>query len=171
MSGPVEVTTAADNGAPAAEVEAGSILARVRARAEKQRQARHLDLAVGGAFGDLLVIRYRALEVDELERYSELVGSIGNVSLAIDLMVSTAQTVLWREDGEETDLGVGLDMALWQGVLGWDLPPGVETLAPRDVVVGLFGGEGFRLGRHVGELMEWATEEQVSPGESWAPTS
>lgn len=174
MSGPVQVTTAETNGTTEPDAApAGSVLAHLRERAARARATRHLDLAVGGAFGDMLVVRYRGLPVAELERFSELQGNVGNLSLAIDMMVSCATTVLWREDGVETDLACSLGSELWE-LLGWELPVGLELgdLSPRMVVDALWHERGMALGAHVGELVAWQTEEEgPEPGESSAPTT
>jgi hypothetical protein len=174
VSAPVQVTTAHANGAPEPDpAPAGSVLAHLRSRASQARAERHLDLAVGGAFGDMLVVRYRGLPVGELERYSELQGSVGNLSLAIDMMASCASTVLWSEDGVQTDLACSLGPDLWE-LLGWDLPKGLELadLSPRMVVDALWHERGMALGSHVSELVAWQTEEQLpEPGESSAPTT
>ena len=174
MSAPVQVTTAETNGTAEPErAPAGSVLAHLRERAAKARAERHLDLAVGGAFGDHLVIRYRGLPVAELERYAELQGNVGNLSLAIDMMVSCASTMLWREDGVETDLACSLGSELWE-LLGWEVPLGLELsdITPRLMVDALWHERGMALGAHVAELVSWQTEEEgPEPGESSAPTT
>jgi hypothetical protein len=154
--------------------EPGSVLAQLRARAAAQREHKRLDLPVGGEFGELLQLRYRPLPLEELERYSELTGRITNVALAIDMMVSCCETALWVEHGQETDLGVRLTSDLWE-LLGWPLPDGVDAasdLTPREVVDGLFGGNGMALGSHIERLIDWMTDtEATAPGESSAATS
>lgn len=169
MSGPITVGTVA-NGARS-DAPAGSVLDGLRKAAVRQRKERTIDLPVGGAFGERLVVRYGTLPIEELDRYAELQGNITNVALAIDMMVSTCRTVLWREDGQETDLGVGLGTDLWE-LLDWPLPEGVEELTPREVVLGLFGAkEGMRLGNHLAALVAFNNEGEPEPGEASAPTS
>jgi hypothetical protein len=156
------------------DAEPGSVLASLRSRAARQREAKRLDLAVGGSFGDLLRVRYRPLPVDELERYSELTGRIGNIALAIDMMVSCCETVLWHEHGDDTVLGVRLDADLWE-LLDWPLPDGVEDaseLVPRDLVEALFGDNAMALGQHAERLIGWMMNtEELAPGEAPAATS
>lgn len=169
MSGPVITTAPERNGDDAA---AGSLLSSLRAAARAQRIERHLDLAVGGPFGDQLVIRYHGLPVEELDRYAELSGRITNLSLSIDMMVSCVQTVLGVADGVETDLGVGLGAELWE-LLDFPLPEGVSLadITPREMVNALWHERGMALGAHVGALVAWQTEEGTTPGEPSAPTS
>jgi hypothetical protein len=154
--------------------EPGSVLAQLRARAAAQRETKRLDLPVGGAFGDLLQLRYRPLPVDELERYAELTGRITNVALAIEMMVSCCETALWVEHGQTADLGVRLTSDLWE-LLDWPLPVGIESaadLAPRELVNALFGGNGMALGAHLERLSSWMTDpEGTEPGEASAATT
>lgn len=168
MTRPAVVGASQTNG----DAPAGSVLAQLRQRAAAQRTDRHLDLPVGGAFGEHLVIRYGGLPVEELDRYSELAGSVTNLSLAIDMMVSCARSLLWREGGVDTDLAVGLGPELWE-LLEWPVPEGLEVsdLTPRLVVDALWHGRGMALGNHVGQLVSWQTEEDQTPGEASAPAS
>lgn len=171
MSGFSVVTDSPNGGS---EAPPGSALARVRSAAARQRERRTFDLAVGGAFGEHLVIRYGTLPIDELERYGELADSISNLSLALDLMVSACRTVLWLEDGEATDLGVRIEQRLWE-LLDWPLPPGVDQLADvttREIVDTLFGHNAMAVGNHLGELVAWMQDPGVAaPGESSGVTS
>jgi hypothetical protein len=163
-----------ENGASGSEeAPAGSALAHVRAAAARQREARTLDLPVGGAFGGRLVLRYGTLPLRELERYGELGDSLTNLSLALDMMVSACRTVLWREDGIDTDLGVRIEPALWQ-LMDWPLPPGLDLadLTAREIVDALFGSNAMAVGSHLGELVAWMQEPGVPvPGESSGATS
>lgn len=166
---PVDVVAAGtrSNGA-----EPGSVLASLQARAAAQRRARRLDLAVGGAFGDALRVRYRPLPVDELERYADLTDRINNIALAIDMMVSCCETVVWREQGADTDLGARLGSDLWM-LLDWPLPDGLSDpseLTPREVVTALFGDNAMALGTHIERLVA-GMQEEPAPGEASAATS
>jgi hypothetical protein len=147
----------------------GSPLARLRQQAARQREQRTFDLAVGGAFGDQLVVRYGALPVSELERYAELGDKLTNLSLVIDAMVSSCRTVLY--DG--SDLEVTLDHRLWT-LLGWELPPAIDApdeLLPREVIEALFGHNALALGEHVNRLVSWMQDADESPGEASGATS
>lgn len=154
--------------------EPGSALARMRAAAAAQRRERHLDLPVGGEFGDQLVVRYGLLPLEDMDRYADLsTGKTPRLSaLTIDMMVSACRTVLWREHDTDTDLNVGLDSALWE-LLAWPLPPetGPEDLTPREIVLALFGGNGMAVVEHAEALMSWMRAPGATPGESSAATS
>jgi len=144
----------------------GSVLAQLRARAEVQRQVRTLDLPVGGAFGDELVIRYRVLKPHEWDKYAVLLTpSVTGAGEAQDLppmsvlnvrmMAAACVTVLWIEDGEETDLGVGLDGGLAQ-LLGYPLAEGMsyDDLSALEVVEALFPSP-MAVTTHSGRLVTW----------------
>lgn len=154
--------------------EPGSALARIRAAAAAQRQDRHQDIAVGGAFGEHLVIRYGLLPLEDMDRYADLAtGKAPRLSaLTIDMMVSACRTVLWREDGTDTDLATGLDSGLWE-LLDWPLPPETtpEELTPREIVLAVFGGNGMAVVEHAEQLMSWMRAPGAGPGESSAATS
>jgi hypothetical protein len=158
---------------PSPDSARGSVLARLRAQAAEQTRSQHLDLVVGGAFGSNLLLRYRVLDVDELDRFASLGGKLTDISLAIEMMVTTCTAVLWRDDaGDVTDLAVTLEPGLWE-LMGWELPEGVELdeLTPREVVVQLFGGNGPSLAIHLTRLAEWMQRPGgPSPGESSAAT-
>lgn len=174
MTAPISVVPA--HAGPSAEpTEPGSALARIRAAAAAQRAERTTDIAVGGAFGQRLWVRYGVLPLEEMDRYADLAtGATPRMSaLAVDMMVSACRTVLWREDGSETDLEVGLDSRLWE-LMAWPLPTGTEPadLTPREVVLALFGGNGMAVVEHSTELITWMSGgEGPGPGESSAATS
>lgn len=156
------------------DAPAGSPLARARAAAARQREVHTHDLAVGGAFGEHLLVRYGTLPTEELDRYAELSDSIGNLSLAIDLMVQSCRTIVWRDDDELTDLDVRLDWRLWT-LLEWPLPPGVdeaEDVTSRELIDTLFGHNALALGTHLGELVTWMQNPGGDdPGEASGATS
>jgi hypothetical protein len=175
MSAAPGIRVVGGGGGPAADAAPGSVLASLRARAKAQRQDKTLDLAVGGDFGEHLVVRYGLLALDELDRYAILgqSGRTPDMTLAIDMMVAACRTLLWRDNGVDTDLAVGLDAGLWQ-LLDWPLPPGVEAhddLTAREVVDALFGHNGSALAQHLDELARWMQNPRViEPGESSAAT-
>jgi hypothetical protein len=154
----------------------GSALARIKRAAAQQRGQRHVELVVGGAFGEHLVVRYGVLPIDEMDRYVDLANpgaSMRLSQLTLDLMVSAARTVLWVEGDDVTDLGVRLDSSLWQ-LLDWPLPDGValDELTPREIVLALFGDNGLAVLAHAEELMGWMRDPGGdSPGEALAATS
>lgn len=160
--------------ADAAGPEPGSALARIRSAAAAQRVARSTEIAVGGAFADHLWLRYGLLPLEEMDRYAELsAGASPRLSaLTVDMMVSACRTVLWREDGIQTDLEVGLDGRLWE-LMDWPLPPATTAaeLTPREIVLALFGGNGMGVVEHAEQLMTWMRGPGQPPGESSAATS
>jgi hypothetical protein len=152
----------------AAPPPAGSLLADLRRRTAQQRSERTLDLDVGGAFGDRLVLRYGVLPIDELERYSELQGKVSDIGLALDVLVRTCRGVYGRTDDGELELlrdedgsSVGLDTRLAE-LLAVELPPGVDELTPREIVSALFGNNALMLGQHVERLVAWMQGSDTS---------
>ena len=165
-----EVVAAVNGDAPP-----GSLLANLRTQAAAQRETKTLDLPVGGAFGDSLIIRYGFLAIEDMDRYAELQpGNLRATSLTIDMMVSACRTVIGRDSGGvETDLGVKLDTELWQ-LLDWALPPGIQSaddITPREVVLALFGGNPMALVNHAERLITWFQDPSQAPGESSAAIS
>ena len=169
---PGENGTDAERDAPA-----GSFLAGLRAQAEAQRQARHLELPVGGKFGDSLVIRYRMLTRHEFDQYAALLtpnvtraGEIETRDVPVSalnarMMAAACETVLY--EGE--DLGVQLDGKLAE-LLGHPLPDSVshDDLTAPEIVEGVFGGNWMAIGSHAGRLAEWQRnpDAEAEPGEA-----
>lgn len=151
----------------------GSVLAQLRERAARQREAKRYELPIGGAFGDNLVAVYGVLPIAELEHYTSLAGKLGDLAMATDVAISACTTLLWREHDDRTDLGVRYGPELW-ALLGWPLPEGVESvddLLPRDVVSALFGGNGIAQLAHVEKVVTWMQDPGGdAPGEASAAT-
>lgn len=164
----IEVVTEGNGEVPRAV--AGSLLARLRAAAAEQQHERRFNVDVGGAFGNMLVARYAPLPIDELERYAELVGTTGNVELAIDLVTRCNVAICARDDdGEieelEDELGVltlstGARLAEW---LELPVPASVDEPTPRELVRWLWGDNGMAFGAHVQRVLEWMSQEQPRP--------
>lgn len=143
----------------------GSVLAQLRARAAAQRQTRTLDLPVGGAFGDALVIRYRVLTPREWDKYAVLLtpaaasGGTGDLPpmsvLNARMMAAACETVLWADDDGQHDLDVRLDGRLAE-MLAHPLPAGMGygDLGTLEVVEGLFPSP-MAVTAHAGELVRW----------------
>ena len=138
----------------------GSVLAQLRARAEVQRKTRTLDLPVGGAFGDELVIRYRVLDRAEWDKYAVLLtpnlqtgaDNLPPMSvLNVRMMAAACLTVLYA--GE--DLGVRLDGRLAE-LIGHPLTEGMsyDDLGVVEVVEGLFPSP-MAITTHSGRLVTW----------------
>jgi hypothetical protein len=157
----------------------GSLLAKLRDAANRQREERHLELDVPGAFAGIMRVRYHGLPLDGLERYSELLatGRTTNLSTVLDMLQTCCETVLGHDSEEdrwiviEDDRGpVGLDDRLATLVGVPRVIPEVE-LSPREVIEALFmpGGNSVPLGNHAGELATWLSDSKgLDPGESSA---
>ena len=152
----------------------GSVLAQLRARAEVQRQTRTLELAVGGAFGDELVIRYGVLERREWDKYAVLLtpdAVTGNTELPpmsvlnARMMAAACETVLYA--GE--DLGVRLDGRLAE-MLGYPLLEGMtyDDLGVLEVLDVLFASP-MAVTSHAGELVRWMANP-ADPGSAEGET-
>ena len=151
----------------------GSVLAQLRARAEVQRQARTLELPVGGAFGENLVIRYRVLERREWDKYAVLltpsVVAAGETDLPpmsvlnARMMAAACETVLWVEGDERHDLEVQLDGELAR-LLAYPLPEGMtyDDLGVLEVVEALFPSP-MAVTSHAGQLVQWM-QDPSNPG-------
>ena len=152
----------------------GSVLAQLRVRAEAQREERTLDLPVGGAFGDRLVIRYRVLPPREWDEYAVLLTpdmAAGQITtpmsiLNVRMMAAACQTVLWVEGGDETDLECRLDSKLAE-LLGHPLPANTEyaDLTLVEIVEGLFASP-MAVTTHAGRLVAWMQDPGAEPGEA-----
>jgi hypothetical protein len=157
----------------ASDAAPGSVRAALQHAAAEQARERTIDLSIGGAFGPHLLARYRVLNVDELERFPQLAAKVADIYVAVEMMVTTCTTLLWRDDhGDVNDLNVTYSPKLWE-LMGWPLPEHVELddLTPREVVVKLFGGNGSALAMHLQRLSEWLQHpESAMPGESSAAT-
>jgi hypothetical protein len=168
------VTDAQSNGAREPDAVPGSALARARAAAARAREQRTLDLAVGGSFGERLVVRYGTLGIDELDHHAELVESGTTASsLSLDMIVRAARTVLWREDdGELIDFEVGLDHRLWT-LLDWPLPAGIDDpvdVTTRDLLDALFERNALRLEEHLSVVTTWMRKGGDDVGEASGAT-
>ena len=150
----------------------GSVLAQLRARAEVQRQARTIELPVGGAFGESLVIRYRVLERREWDKYAVLLTpnvATGDADLPpmsvlnARMMAAACETVLWVEGDERHDLEVRLDGELAR-LLAYPLPEGMgyDDLGVLEVVEALFPSP-MAVTTHAGELVTWM-QDPSNPG-------
>ena len=152
----------------------GSVLAQLRARAEVQREERTLDLPVGGAFGERLVIRYRVLPPREWDEYAALLTPDTGTKLTtpmsvlnVRMMAAACETVLWVEDGEESDLGCRLDAQLAE-LLGHPLPESTEyaDLTVVEIVEALFASP-MAVTSHAGNLVQWMQDPSgAEPGEA-----
>lgn len=177
MSGGIRVL-AADHDQPVAHEDAppDSVLARLRRQSAQQAADRTVDVEIGGCFDPPIIARYGVLPPAELDRYAELVGSTSNLELVLDMLARTIRSLHTAdEDGaliELTDqygsLRYGHRLAV---ALGMPIPPGEDDLPPREVIIMLFGGNGFAIAKHATEVVTWMQNPGgPTPGEPLART-
>lgn len=163
----------------------GSMLARLRDAAGRQREQRRVELDVPGAFAGQMRIRYHGISMEKVERYAELLDRKQTTqgSMNIDMIAQCADAVLGREDDgrwtviEDEQGPVGLDERLAR-LLGIPEPaPGAE-ISSDEVIRALFviDGNAWPLIAHSAALLTWLqASEGLDPGESSAgsgsPTS
>jgi hypothetical protein len=135
----------------------GALLDRLRRSAEKAREDRHLDKPVPGFGGDL-VLRFKPLDIGQLERFveSRRAGRVSEISEGIDALATCCVAVFGSYAGTTVELPALLDHRL-AVLLNMPFPPGA-TLTAREVVLMLFGGEAFALGKFVDEVVEWMAD-------------
>jgi hypothetical protein len=146
----------------------GSVLAQLQSAAAAQLEEKTFDLPVGGAFKDLLEIRYRPLDPQSMDRYiakrariidkgGEL-ADISSTDASMDLMAQACVCLLARGEVLEVSDGVPyrLDLRL-ADLLEIPFPDGYEPSA-RDVILKLFGNNAMALDAHATRLLEWMRE-------------
>jgi hypothetical protein len=140
----------------------GAILDRLRRRAAQAREGRTLDKPVPG-FEGLLILRFKPLDIGQLERFvaNRRAGRVSEISEGIDALATCCIAVLARDGERLTELPAGLDNRL-AVLLGMPIPPDA-SLTAREVVLALFGGEAFALGRFVDEVVEWMSNLDTEP--------
>jgi hypothetical protein len=146
----------------------GSLVERLRRRAQDVQRQRTFELPVPG-WGGELVLRFKPLEIAQLERF--LARDASDVSANIEAMGVCCVAVLGRDGGRFVELAdaegpVRIEHRL--GVLlGMPIPPDA-TLTTREVVLMLFGGNAMALGAFVDRLVTWMTDPSAreAPGES-----
>lgn len=117
----------------------------------------------------MLVLRFRPLDVGQLERFveSRRAGRVSELGESIDAMATCCIGVFGRDGDRLIDLNVGLDNRLAE-LLAWPVPPDAK-LSTREVIIKLFGGEAFPLGAFVDDLAAWMSNPDGNgqpPGES-----
>lgn len=135
----------------------GALLDSLRRNAERRRETRTIDKPVPGFHGEL-ILRFKPLDVGELERFAEArrAGKVSEISEGIDAMATCCIGVFGRDGNHLIELPARLDHRL-AVLLGMPIPPDA-TLTAREVVLNLFGGEAFALGKFVDELVEWMAD-------------
>jgi len=154
----------------------GSVLARLRRQTELQQRDRTVDVEIGGAFDPPIIARYGVLPARELDRYAELVGGTSNLELVLDMLTRTCRALLSAdEDGELVELRDELGPMTYGHrlavALAMPIPPGEDDLPGRDVLLILFGGNGFAVAEHAGRVVSWMQNPGgPAPGESSGAT-
>lgn len=145
------------DGEPVATGEVpGALLDRLRRSSARLREGRTLDKPVPG-FDGFLVLRFKPLDIGQLERFVEArrSGRVNELSESIDALATCCVGVYAADGDRLTKLDVMLDNRLAE-MLGWPIPADAQLTA-REVVTTLFGGEAFALGNFVDEMVEWMT--------------
>ena len=149
----------------------GSLLDRLRSRAAEQGK-RTLDLPVPGRWRGELVLRFRPLDVGQLERFVEnrQAGRVSGVSESIDALATCCVGVLGRDGDRLTELAdergpVRIEPRL-AALLA--MPGADDSFTAREVVLWLFDNNAFALGTYVDRMVEWMADPDASepPGES-----
>jgi hypothetical protein len=161
MSTPLVVPATGNGSGVRGDAMPGSLLADLRQRAAAQRAERHVELEIGGDFGDMLIARYGVLDVHELERYATLQGNTGNVELSLEMLAATCKCLLARDGetlvelrDEQGSVTYGPRLARLLGMPGAD----ERDIPPRETILALFGQNAMQLGAHVTRLVEWMTD-------------
>ena len=152
----------------------GSALARLRARAAVQRQARTLDVPVAEWDG-ALVARYHMPPMEDADRLIAAAAAFqtGESSpsmsrIAVDLMSTCCQTLLGvGEDGIIEDLKHTYTGRLLE-LLALPLPPGVDDpgdVSVFEVVDAVFFGNWMAINVHAANVMSWLQGEDAGLGE------
>jgi hypothetical protein len=154
-----------------ADAAPGSLIARLRARAQETQRARTLDLPVPG-WGGELVLRFQPLDIAALEHLLSHRGAeatTSGINETVDAMVRACVAVLATDEGElvtlEDEAGpIRLENRLVV-LLGLDAD---HVLTAREVVLRLFGGNAFALADYVDKLVTWMNDPDAypTPGES-----
>lgn len=140
----------------------GSIVARLRAQAQAQQQAKTTTIKVGGAFQSLY-IRYRPLAPAAMDKFvaarqGARIQDISATAATMDMMSRACVEVLGRYGGEEEvlmddDGPVKLEDRLARLL---DLrSPDEGVLTSHDVITRLFGQNGAMIAAHGDLLATW----------------
>jgi hypothetical protein len=154
----------------------GSLLDSLRQSAQATQRERLHDMEVPGWKGQL-VLRFRPMDVGQLERYVERRNSNQNaraqIAESIDALTICCVGVFGRDDDrliELRDENTGHLLRIEHGLaelLGWPSPPDGRYTG-REVALKLFGGNAFALGEFVDSLITWMRDPDAftPPGES-----
>jgi hypothetical protein len=151
----------------------GSILSALRLAAEVQQEEVFTDIPVGGAFGDLLWIRYRPMSPDAMDRFVRerqkiTLKNVSVVQINMDAMARCCMAIVGKDSGNEEILSdddgpVRLEHRLVR-LLGLPVPPDRE-LTSREVILRLFGNNGGAIVAHATLMTEWLQNPTKEDGE------
>jgi len=164
---------------PEPPVAHGSIVARLRANAKAQQQAKHVDIAVGGEFEDRLWIRYRPLPPAAMDRFVAAragleLKDVSATSATMDMMAQACECVIGKDGDDEEVLEDDNGPVLLEDRLARLLDlrsPSEPVLSSYDVITRLFGSNGAMIAGHGDQLATWMTNpttsiEEMDAGES-----
>jgi hypothetical protein len=187
MSGsPIDVVAAGNGDALEHELEhattrrAAELAHRASAQAGgRAARERHIDLEIGGTFEPPLVARYGVMPVHELERYSELATDprSSTTEVGIDIMARTNVALFARDAiASSSSRRARHDhvRASARAAARAPDPARRDDMQPRDVIVGLFGGNGLAISTHGGQLLSWMQNPgkgEATPGEASGETA
>ncbi|HKV66545.1 MAG TPA: hypothetical protein VJN72_00540 [Gaiellales bacterium] len=164
-----ETVTEVIEGAP------GSVLAQLQRAVQAAQEEKHLELPVPGLNG-LLVVRYRPLGPEQMDRYvakrariidkgGEL-ADLSSTDSSLDLMAQACVCLLAGGEPLEHDGSPVRFDARLADVLNIAFPPGYEPTA-REVILRLFGQNAMSVDAHASRLLDWMRDpEAVGLGES-----
>ena len=157
---------APENGASAPD---SSILGQLRQRAQDQQKTKQRDFAVGGDFGDWMLLRYHPLRPEEVDRFINRRVNDDDVQaleMNMDLIARACVAVVGNnpETGEQEILknAEGQPLRITHELaefLELPIPPGAE-LTSREVVIILFGNNGMAIGNHGDAVVTWMQNPQ-----------
>jgi hypothetical protein len=169
----VEIVTGGSLDAPRSEPEGGStdaapgsIMSRIRRAAARQQKETTKDFAIGGAFGDWLMIRYKPLEPEVMDQFLlQQKDDTPAIQLNMDMMARACVAIIGHDPntGEKEVLQDERGPVLLEHRLAvlLDLPiPTGAMLTAREVITMLFGRNGIAIGAHGDQVSEWMKNPQ-----------
>jgi hypothetical protein len=168
----VEIVTGGSLDAPKPEPEGstdaapGSLISRIRKAAARQQQETIKDFAVGGAFGEWLMIRYKPLAPEVMDQFLlQQKEDTPAIQLNMDMMARACIAVVGHDPntGEKEILQDELGPVLLEHrlavALALPIPTGAKLTA-REVISMLFGQNGIAIGAHGDQVSEWMKNPQ-----------
>jgi len=157
-------------GAPAP----GSIIDKLRKKAQSQQKARIKAFPVGGDFGEWLQIRYRPLPPSQLDDFiagQTEVSQERAIELNMDMMARSCVDVIGVDQDtkditvlEDASGPVRLEHRLIV-LLAMPIPDGA-ILTAREVISYIFGNNGLAIGEHGDQIASWMRRPGAAEGNS-----